>query len=464
MAKEQVEELVDQFETTGELTVELHRIEGQNVKVKVLVEQITDPESDKPTFLIHRYGIHLAHDYYISPAYAKSKKLHYIPVERAPFPKVGLPDWDASDEELYDEIVAYVRKHVYFTSENMYYVLSSYCLATWVYESFSSFPYIFVLGDFGVGKTRLLEVIQALSHRGLMTPNASDAVIYTIGQYWKPTLLYDESEGLGHEAKQAIIGIANAGYKRNGGYVFRTKFDRDGRRGIESFDVYFPKVFAGTKELAKTLESRCIHFKMVEKPKHIKLNAYMDEATAFGIRNKLLAYRISNLSKTNDGFLEMDVENSRIMELFTPLLAVTPEKFQHYIKEYAKKTEAIQRATRSESFAIPLLEAIIDTYGKCKDDKLYLTQIKELLFSEQIETTDGKPLTERFIRKQLKEIGFDVETIRRDMRSRYILWDDQFKNWLASILPQYFKDKRELDQMLSRIGITEIVQATLGGV
>jgi hypothetical protein len=391
-----------------------------------------------------------------------------VPVDPFPFPHVGGPDWGETEsgidqKVLYDEIVQYVKAHVYLNSENMYYVLSSYCLATWIYETFSSFPYVFVLGDFGVGKTRLLEVLHALAHRAIMTPNASEAVVFTMGQYWRPTMLYDESEGLNHETKQAVMSLANAGYKRNS-FAYRVDIKEGQQRDIVGFNCYFPKAFAGTKEIPKTLESRCIPFKMTEKPKHVKLNNYMDDAWAYKLRNKLLAYRFLNLNGPPvKGFLEMGVENSRILELFTPILAVTPKPYHDFIKIYAQKTEAIQRAVRGESFAVPLLEAIIDTYGKCKDSKLYLTQIKELLFSEQTETTDGKPITEKFISKQLKEIGFDVETIRRDMRSRYILWDDGFKKWLATILPQYFKEKKELDQMLSRIGIAETVQATLGG-
>jgi hypothetical protein len=45
-------------------------------RVKVLIEQITDPENAKPTFLIHHYGIHKELDYDKTPAYEKIPTLH----------------------------------------------------------------------------------------------------------------------------------------------------------------------------------------------------------------------------------------------------------------------------------------------------------------------------------------------------------------------------------------------------
>lgn len=474
MSNKETEPKVDQFETVGDVTEEFHKVEGVGQKVKVLIEQISDPQTGKPTFLIHRYGIHFTHDYDISPAYEKTSTLHYIPVDPSPFPRVGLPDWGENESgipeaELYDEILAFVKKHIWFSSESMYYALASYCLATWIYEAFNSFPYVFFLGDFGVGKTRGLEIIEAIGHRGFKTPDASPAVIYTIGEYWKPSLLFDESEGLQTEAKLAILALANAGYKRNN-WAFRMAIDENGRRKIERFNVYFPKGFAGTRELAKTLESRCIQFKMIEKPPSVKLNDYVDDAWAYKLRNKLLGYRILNLNRTVTGFIDSGVDNSRIKELFTPIMSVTPDNYKASIIEYAQKTEGILNSVRADSSAVTLLECIFHCYKQAMSDDrcLYLSQIKlELVqkLDELDNVKDEKRINEKYIVRCLKEIGFAVETIRRNNKSRYILWDTKFENWLTAILPQYIKDKKYVNELLAIIGKDDKTQAqtTLAG-
>lgn len=423
-------------------------IENQQVCTKAILEQIIDRGHNKYVYKV--FHKHSLRDYDVLETYRKDNDTQFVPVSDQVFPPLGLPDFGPNDDgldylEIYNEVLEFCRKHIYFIDESAYYVLASYCIGTWIFEIFDAFPYALPLGDFSTGKTRVLEVMLVLCHKALMTPNASEAVIYTIGQMWRPTLLYDESEGLNDENKQTIIGLANAGYKADS-FAYRVQMLEGGNRKIDRYNVYFPKVFAGTKELARTLESRCIPFKMVSKPKNSQINEMIDRDWAFKIRRKLLGYRLENSDNRISKLADIGVSNARIKEIFTPIAFVTPSNYIDHVKKYARKVNNIFNSVRGESPNAIIIEAVVMCYPTqhLNENSLSLSELKSAL-SVDIDELNlrDKKLTDQTLIKILKEMGCPMDNMRRDTRkkSRFIKWDQNFEKWLLAMIDQYISDE-----------------------
>ena len=95
---------------------------------------------------------------------------------------------------IYWQIRAYI--HRYLEPPPSYEAISAlYILLTWVYEFAPSFPYLRVIGDWGTGKTRYLQVVGSICFRpifasGAATPSPSSVSSTSTAALWcwtKPT-------------------------------------------------------------------------------------------------------------------------------------------------------------------------------------------------------------------------------------------------------------------------------------
>lgn len=73
-------------------------------------------------------------------------------------------------------------------------------------------PNIFFFGPEDLGKTRGLEIIQALGYRGWIVPSITAATIFRCDKELRPTFCLDEVEYLSTRDKVEIIGLLNSRY------------------------------------------------------------------------------------------------------------------------------------------------------------------------------------------------------------------------------------------------------------
>jgi hypothetical protein len=105
-------------------------------------------------------------------------------------------------------------------SDSQLVVLAGWILHTWAIDAFDITPYLHITApEKACGKTRLLEVLNALACRPWMVAGATAAVLVRKIDKLHPTLLLDESDaafGGADEYTEALRGILNAGFMRNG--------------------------------------------------------------------------------------------------------------------------------------------------------------------------------------------------------------------------------------------------------
>ncbi|GAA3388095.1 DUF3631 domain-containing protein [Cryptosporangium minutisporangium] len=107
------------------------------------------------------------------------------------------------------------------------------------------------------GKSRLLDIVEALSHAPLITVNASPAAVYRSITGDPPTLLVDESDtifGPKAEGNEDLRGLLNAGHQRNRPAV---RYDAANNR-VEHIPTFAMAALAGIGAMPDTIEDRAV--------------------------------------------------------------------------------------------------------------------------------------------------------------------------------------------------------------
>jgi hypothetical protein len=267
-----------------------------------------------------------------------------------------------SEAGLYSEVRQFIYEHLDLSLEWQYDILTAWVLAQWRLEQWNSCPYISVIGPKNSGKSRVEEVLQQLSYRGIFSPSMSNATLFHAIEQDHVSVFFDEAEFLiDSKEKSELLSIINNGY-RKGGKVYRFNIDRN---AYEFYNVYGFKVFASTRILAETLENRSIIIYMQRNTRPVRLR--IDTERAAKLRGKLLLYRFRHLQDTDtststdaiDAYLETRARDNRLIEMFTPLMKVTenmPE--QRRITEAFMITAKTRETEEQLSLEATIVEAI----------------------------------------------------------------------------------------------------------
>jgi hypothetical protein len=388
-----------------------------------IFEMVTPSATQPPLFAYQKRGEVLA---YLSQVQHKNVRKVYVPTKSVvPWTLAGEPSPYGDAEILWNEVKECIMAHVDLADAEAYDVLVSWVFASWTLERWSIAPYLFFFGSFGTGKTRCLEVLSKLCSRGWLALYVTPANVYRPLQLWKPSLFLDEAEIYGD--KHEILGLLNGSY-RKGQYVARQK-GTDGEYETEFFDCFGFKAIAGTKDLAKTLRSRCIIFQTTNATRKIRF--FVDEKRCTELRNKLLMWRFDKMLEGTEGTddiserleaLVQDIGNQRETELFYPLISVCPNKeIVDRLIAYAKSSAARKLDEMSLTAEATCLSAILaaKNTGNMKDGKLLIQDItaavnKNLSYEEAWK--------ERFTSSLCSRLGFQKS--RGSQGKAVIIWSE----------------------------------------
>ena len=152
--------------------------------------------------------------------------------------------------QLYDRLMTKLHKHVDFDHDGKYVIVVAWGVMTYVYPLFSSLPYLSFLGAKGTGKSQSLDLLAQLVRSGYKS-HATAAVIGDLIQSRRPTLLLDQADNLTPEHVDLLADGYRAGARR-------AIVDMDHRGQPREFEIFGPKVFAGTTFLDEDLADRAI--------------------------------------------------------------------------------------------------------------------------------------------------------------------------------------------------------------
>jgi hypothetical protein len=277
-----------------------------------LYEQIY--QDGKPSFI--KYNINtgdiqtvdyfIQRDMRIEPWYGEERELEFIKLPSGVIEYPGI-------RQLLGEIENHIAKYLDIPPDFQK-VASYYVLLSWVYDKFTTIPYLRALGDTGTGKSRFLDVCGGLLYKpiiisGCITP----APIFRMINRWQGSLILDEADLKKSDEYNEVLKILNCGFEK-GRIVLRA--DKESADKMHFYSTFGPKIMATRQRFQDVaLEARCLTAVMQETnrdniPPTLTNVFYTEQAT---LRNKLLLYRLRNYCK-----IDPDISPRLSMENIEP--------------------------------------------------------------------------------------------------------------------------------------------------
>jgi hypothetical protein len=342
---------------------EIHRAGGVTVAGQ-RYEQIH--RSDNTTAFIICEDGHYSYYESFPDVDAEGKGIRILPMQRIPWKSCGPLHLSLiSKDELWQQVRDYLYQHIDFNDDLLYEVVTAWIFASWVPECFESVPYLFFYGPLKSGKTRVLDVLNELCYRALLSANISGPALFRGVEEWKPTLLLDETEIYNHEARSDIIGLLNAGYRRGQHAIRVIQSGDDFKLGL--YDVFGFKALAGTERHQRTLQSRSIVIKMFKAKRRVRF--VIDHKSALQLRTYLLMWRLKKL----EGFVGFEAfpegiipptfleTDGRFIERYFPLHLIADDPARDAILRYAKHAYWIEEKEEETSFEAQVTLALLQS-------------------------------------------------------------------------------------------------------
>jgi len=209
-----------------------------------------------------------------------------------------------SEPKLLEDIIQHIHTYLDIPPE-FERMAAYYIFLSWIADKINTIPYLRVLGDTGVGKSRFLDVVGRLCYRACIVSGAvTPAPIYRMIKKWQGSIIIDEADFAKSDTKNEVIKILNCGFEKMRPIMRCVKDDPDNLQFLPS---YGPKVLATRYVFYdKALESRCITYTMEETerndiPPVLPRKFFENERE---IRNKLLMFRFKNRDRVNIEIIE----------------------------------------------------------------------------------------------------------------------------------------------------------------
>jgi len=227
-------------------------------------------------------------------------------------------------KELYEKVRETIRKFVNFAwDERLYDLCSCWVIASYFYDVFSTFPFLYFYGPSGTGKTRANLTITLLARHGIIITDPTKSFIYRFAQALKPTLGIDESL-IGPEIWKIVRVCFKKGLKV-------PRMEGSGKEGfsLRFFDTYIPIVFSASSRPSEVGgeeadESRAIFINMEKAPDPIGRDPEVKEFQ--DLRDDLYLYRLLGINEVLKTYQEIKSQDlglyGREKEVWLPVFTI----------------------------------------------------------------------------------------------------------------------------------------------
>ena len=332
---------------------------------------------------------------------------------------------DEPGHQLLDDVTAWLTSHVAYMSEHYGRVVALWAAHTHALAAAASTPRLaFLSPEPGSGKTRSLELLELIVHRGTHTLSMTPASLFRIVEAVRPTILLDEVDAIfgSHASKdhEDLRALLNAGH-RPGAAVLRVIGDGGNIRAHE-FKAYCPVALAGLGYLPTTIASRSITIPMRRRAPDEHVRPFRERVTrpeGEALRRRLAAW----VSRHADAIPEAPRlpvgVTDRPADCWEPLIAVAdaaggawPDLTRNACVAIVKDTTAAD----DQSLGVRLLSDIRTAFGT--DSRLATATLLERLAAVDdapwCEQLDGRSDKARgsWLARKLKPYGISPRAVR----------------------------------------------------
>jgi putative DNA primase/helicase len=301
------------------------------------------------------------------------------------------------------------------------------------------------------GKTRLFELLQRLVCRALGASGITPSALLRLIELRHPTMLIDEMDTLmggNREMAEALRGLINSGFNRNGATFTKNVATPDNGYEPREFSTWTPLALAGIGNLPDTVLDRSIDIVMKRKLKTEKVQRLRrrDGADLNELARKAARWARDNFGALRDAEPEMPQDlNDRAADAWEPLVAIADLAGGDWPAQVraAAVTLSGDHLTKDDDDDTLLLGDIRDVLDHVGADRLTSEQLVHLLAQMEgrpwAELNHGKPMTKFQLSKRLKKYGVSSGTLRTGEAGETLkgyyrsAFDDVFARYLPPI-------------------------------
>lgn len=159
--------------------------------------------------------------------------------------------------QLFTRIRKLFTAYIELSDHRLYDFLTLWSIGTYFHLLFNAYPYVYVGGISGTGKTKLLTLCSLICFNSVSSGAPTCASLFRLIQSTRCSVFLDESEVLSNRYSATDIrNLLLNGYKK-GQPVIRIRTD-ERKFEPEFFEIYSPKMLVNIEGLETVLGSRCI--------------------------------------------------------------------------------------------------------------------------------------------------------------------------------------------------------------
>ena len=343
--------------------------------------------------------------------------------------------------DLYMRIRSLYTKYIEFADEVMYDIITSWVMATYVYQVFDSFAYLHFNGTAQSGKSQNLRLLSAFGFNAQWTTNMSAANLYRGIQSNPGIICIDEAESFRDEKGQEIRTILRNGYKK-GMDVKRMHVKADGTYVQHAFNTYGPKALASINAMDDTTSQRAIVMAM--RPAYRDIPYFDQDDHDYGdLKDQLYLFGLANAGLVREEWMRWNREVDRgeiinraweVSGCFVTLAHYIhgdagSKPIMEWLTTYFEQQRAQQDANDLIRTLAVSLPGVMQTIPP-RDDWWYpLSDIRDKLLSITDEDVSDK-ITTRSIQRWLKPLG--ITAVRKAHGGKQIqLIEEEIRSIIA---------------------------------
>jgi len=427
---EEAEKLAGHF--TLEETEDKNRFVSGFVLSDGTVGEMVVSSDDERSFMIVANGsVRKVYQY-------ETPKVTYVPTddrlvgEVVHFARTAVPY--GSQTRLFSQIRTFLHRYLELP-DDFEEIASLYVILTWVYEFAPSIPYLRVIGDWGTGKTRFLQVAGSICFRPIFASGATTpSPIFRILEQFRGTLVFDEADFKDSSAWVEMVKLLNNGY-RPGMPVLRADKE-NGKWYPRSYQVFGPKLISTRFPFKdEALESRCLTSEMLPLTRddipRVLPPAFDKEVNE--LRSKLLTFRLANLTKLKgktfgNELLEPNLQ-PRLQEILIPLKAMLngDRSMGEALAGFVHRLQESLFSRRRESQNGRVLAALIALHKEAEE----LTS-RSVAEKANQQDEEAQPLTPEKVGWLTRRLGLEKTRVAGSGR-RIIGWNEARMRRLAAL-------------------------------
>jgi hypothetical protein len=233
--------------------------------------------------------------------------------------------------QLAIKIVNYIKKFYFHTDERVYKVIALWIIGTYYYELFKCYPYLFLNGKKGSGKSRLDQVIRLFGFNPKYGVNMTGAALFRAIDVEGGTIIIDEIENItskNNMQESDLATVLKAGYEE-GAKAYRCEGDTKVGFIPRAYSVYGPKVISNINGVDSVIGDRCVFINSfeapvgteLEDPKHFKEE---HRAELKEITSKCCLSALEHFQEVYKAFRELKFDgiSARMSQIMAPLVTL----------------------------------------------------------------------------------------------------------------------------------------------